>query len=230
MLGNCAACGEPAPSVNVLSVVRIARSVPCPGGARTHHMLRIRIGGSVGSSVQLRMLRTHPLAYRADMGLAERDRDSSRTANSSDEFTEEGPALRDASASVERAAQDEADAAAARERFRIGPIPALEPDEDIAGHLSQGEVVHALRRRAILRAPGGDTSLGYGGTLYLTSRRLVHLGKVVMSVQLTDIAESSLAGERLLLTLSNGEGLSLDLDRPRLLRAEMAEATRGLRA
>ena len=51
-----------------------------------------------------------------------------------------------------------------------------------------------------------------------------------MSVQLTDIAESSLAGERLLLTLSNGEGLSLDLDRPRLLRAEMAEATRGLRA
>jgi hypothetical protein len=170
------------------------------------------------------------LAYRADMGLAERDRDSSRTANSTDESTEEGPALRDASASVERAAQDEADAAAARERFRIGPIPALEPDEDIAGHLSQGEVVHALRRRAILRAPGGDTSLGYGGTLYLTSRRLVHLGQVVMSVQLTDIAESSLAGERLLLTLSNGEGLSLDLDRPRLLRAEMAEATRGLRA
>ena len=176
------------------------------------------------------MIGTGPSAYRRAMHLAERDRDSSRTANSTDEFTEEGPALRDASASVERAAQDEADAAAARERFRIGPIPALEPDEDIAGHLSQGEVVHALRRRAILRAPGGDTSLGYGGTLYLTSRRLVHLGKVVMSVQLTDIAESSLAGERLLLTLNNGEGLSLDVDRPRLLRAEMAEAARELRA
>ncbi len=171
-----------------------------------------------------------PLAYRPAMHLAERDRDSSRTANSTDESTEEGPALRDASTAVERAAQDEADADAARERFRIGPIQALEPDAEISAQLAPGEVVHALRTRAILRAPGGDTSLGYGGTLYLTSRRLVHLGKVVMSVQLTDIAESSLAGERLLLTLNNGEGLSLDLDRPRLLRAEMAEAARELRA
>jgi hypothetical protein len=51
-----------------------------------------------------------------------------------------------------------------------------------------------------------------------------------MSVQLTDIEETSLAGERLLLSLSNGEGLSLDVDRPRLLRAEMAEAARGSRA
>jgi hypothetical protein len=50
-----------------------------------------------------------------------------------------------------------------------------------------------------------------------------------MSVQLTDIVETSLAGERLLLTLREGEGLSLDVDRPRLLRAEMAEAGRGLR-
>ena len=163
------------------------------------------------------------------MHLAERDRDPLLDANSSDVSTEEGPALRDASLSVERAEADEVEAAAARERFRIGPIQTLDPDEEIAGHLSEGELVHALRRRAILRAPGGDTSLGYGGTLYLTSRRLVHLGKVVMSVQLSDIAESSLAGERLLLTLSNGEGLSLDLDRPRLLRAEMAEAARGLR-
>lgn len=164
------------------------------------------------------------------MHLAERDRDPSRIANSREESTEEGPALRDASATVERVEADEAEAAAARERFRIGPIPALEPDATIGGHLTDGEHVHALRPRAILRAPGGDASLGYGGTLYLTSRRLVHLGQVEMSVQLTDIVETSLAGERLLLNLSNGEGLSLDLDRPRLLRAEMAEAMRALRA
>jgi hypothetical protein len=164
------------------------------------------------------------------MHLAERDRDPSRTANSSDESTEEGPALRDASASVERAEADEAEATAARERFRIGPIPALEPDERIASRLAQGEELHALRSRAILRAPGGDTSLGYGGTLYLTSRRLVHLGQVELSVNLTDIVETSVAGERLLLSLSNGEGFSLDIDRPRLLRAEMAEALRVLRA
>ena len=196
---------------------------------RARTPVRVRIDGSVGGSVHLRMLRSRLLAYLLAMHLAERDRDPLFDRAADDVSTEEGPALRDASSSVERAEADEADAAAARERFRIGPIPAIEPDEEVAVHLVNSEVVHALRTRAILRAPGGDTSLGYGGTLYLTSRRLIHLGQVVMSVQLTDIEETSLAGERLLLTLSNGEGLSLDLDRPRLLRAEIAEAMRNLR-
>jgi hypothetical protein len=53
---------------------------------------------------------------------------------------------------------------------------------------------------------------------------------VIVTVQLTDIVESSLAGERLLLSLRGGEGLAIDLDRPRLLRAEMAAVTRALRA
>jgi hypothetical protein len=86
-----------------------------------------------------------------------------------------------------------------------------------------------LRRHAILRSPGGDGALGYGGTLYLTSRRLIHLGQVVMSVKLIDIEESSLAGERLLLTLRNGEGLTLDVDGPRLLRAELAAIVQRVR-
>jgi hypothetical protein len=169
-------------------------------------------------------------AYLADMHLAERDRDPSDGSDrATDVPTEEGPALRDAATLAERAASDEADANEARARFRIGPIPAIEADEVVRPHLAEGELVHALRIRAILRAPGGDAALGYGGTLYLTSRRLIHLGQVVMSVQLTDIVETSLAGERLLLTLRDGEGLSLDVDRPRLLRAVMAELGRGLR-
>ena len=164
------------------------------------------------------------------MHLAERDRDpSDGTDYLTDVSTEEGPALRDAATVAERAAADEAEAAEARDRFRIHPMPALEPDEAVRPHLAEGELVHALRSRAILRAPGGDAALGYGGTLYLTSRRLIHLGQVEMSVQVTDIVETSLAGELLLLTLRNGEGISLDVDRPRLLRAEMAEIGRGLR-
>jgi hypothetical protein len=173
------------------------------------------------------MLQTDALAYLAHMHLAERDRDASDKPV--DVSTEEGPALRDAAAAADRAAHDEAAATAARERFRIGPMPALESDDAIRNHLAEGELVHALRRHAILRAPGGDAALGYGGTLYLTSRRLVHLGQVVVTVQLTDIVETSLAGERLLLTLREGDGLSLDVDEPRLLRAQMAEAARGLR-
>lgn len=164
------------------------------------------------------------------MHLAERDRDPSDELNTLTEAsTEEGPALRDATAAAVRIADDEAAAEAAREQFRIAPLPAIEPDEAIKGHLDPGELVHALRSRAILRAPGGDPALGYGGTLYLTSRRLIHLGQVVVTVQLADIVETSLAGELLLLSLRGGEGLSLAIDRPRLLRAELAEIARELR-
>jgi hypothetical protein len=110
------------------------------------------------------------------------------------------------------------------------PVPVIEADEVIAPHLQPGEQVRGLRRHAILRAPGDDRALGYGGTLYLTSRRLIHLGQVIVTVQLTDIVETSLAGERLLLTLRDGEGLALDLHQPRLLRAELAAVLREARA
>ena len=160
------------------------------------------------------------------MHLAERDRVpiDERTPGS----TEEGPALRDASVAAQRAADDEAQAAEARERFRIHPLPEIDADDEVGAQLAAGERVHTLRRHAILRDPGGAT-FGYGGMLYLTSNRLIHLGQVVVSVRLTDILETSLAGERLLLTLRQSEGLTLDVDRPRLLRAEMAEALRRLR-
>lgn len=160
------------------------------------------------------------------MHAGERDREGpTETAEPS---TEDGPALRDAARAAERAALDEAAAADARERYRIQPLPSL-TDDRVAPHLARGEQVHSLRASAILLGPGDDTALGYGGTLYLTSQRLIHLGQVIVTVQLTDVAETSLAGERLLLTLRNGEGLRLDIDRPRLFRTELAAATRGRR-
>src|ERR671915_500380 len=84
-------------------------------------------------------VRTSPDSRRAGanylraMHLAERDRDPSPTT--AERSTEEGPALRDAAAVAARAAADEADAASARERFRDGPMPSIEPDERIVGHL-----------------------------------------------------------------------------------------------
>ncbi len=133
-------------------------------------------------------------------------------------------------AAARRASEDEAAASEARERFLREPLPTITPDDQIAPHLARDEGVHALRRHAILRGPGDDRALGYGGTLYLTARRLIHLGQVVVTVNLADVQETSLAGERLLVTLRDGEGLSLDIDQPRLLRAEMAAVTRALRA
>jgi hypothetical protein len=142
--------------------------------------------------------------------------------------TEEGPALRDATAAAARAEADEREALAARERLRDEPLGSREPDAEVKRHLGPGEVVHDLRYSAILRPPG-DRALGYGGTLYLTSHRLIHIGQVTVNVQLSDIVETALAGERILITLRNGEGLSVDLDRPRVLRTEIAAALRGLR-
>jgi hypothetical protein len=157
----------------------------------------------------------------------ERDRESLPAAV--DESTEDGPALRDATLTAERIAADEAAATELRDRHLVGPPPIIEPDAAIARHLAQEEQVHGLRRSAILRTPGGDRALGYGGTLYLTSRRLVHLGQVIMTVQLSDIVEASIASERLLLSLNGGEGVTIEVDRPRTFRTEIATAMRALR-
>jgi hypothetical protein len=147
-----------------------------------------------------------------------------------DDATEEGPALRDAHAVAARSEADEREAADVREGLREGALPVLDPDRAIESELRPGELVHDLRSSAMLSVPGDARALGYGGTLYLTSHRLIHVGQVTMNVQLNNILETSLAGERLLVTLREGEGLALDVDRPRTLRAEIAAALRGLRA
>jgi hypothetical protein len=159
------------------------------------------------------------------MRSAERDQVPSANAGS----TGEGPALRDATETASRIEADEAAALEVRDRLHAASLPTMEPDGVVDAHLLDGELVHGLRARAILKAPGDDRALGYGGTLYLTSRRLVHIGQVTVNVQLRDIVETAIAGERLLVTLSDGEGLILDIDRPRLLRTELAAAIRALR-
>ena len=206
------------------------RPVRTPRGPRVvlRTAQRLRSPRSVPDSVDLRMRVEPRVPYGGCVQSPERDQDSSPTTV--EPSTEEGPALRDAITAAERADADEAAANRARDNFLVMPVPEIHADETISPHLNEGELVHALRRHAILKAPGGDAALGYGGTLYLTSRRLLHLGQVVVSVRLTDIVESSLAGERLLLTLRDGEGLALELDHPRLLRAEMAALMRELRS
>jgi len=171
------------------------------------------------------------------MHAAKRNQDdpTERSARS----TEEGPALRDAADILAREERkpgrllgrliDEAEAQAARERFQVEPLPVIEPDEQIGPHLAAGEMVHDMRSGATTKPPGGQDALGYGGTLYLTSRRLVHMGQVFLTVMLADIVETSLAGDRLLLSLRDGEGLTLDVEGPRLLRAHIAAAMQELR-
>ena len=159
----------------------------------------------------------------------ERDQSPS-AASTAGEDTEEGPALRDAATLANRAQADDREATLVRQRLLDEPLPVLEPDADVQRELQPGELVHGLRWSAILRPPGDDRALGYGGTLYLTSHRLIHLGQVTVHVQLSDIIETSVAGERLLVTLRDGDGIAVEVDRPRTLRTEIAAALRGARS
>ncbi len=162
------------------------------------------------------------------MSLAERD---DAETPPSPETGRPDPALADAAALLARAEADEAAAADARERFRHEPMPALAPDDRLRSMLESGEILLAARTGAILNTTTGTSPIpGYGGTLYLTNLRLVHIGQVVISIRLEQVRELSLAGERLLVTFDGGEGISLDLDRPRLLRVEIAAARAAARA
>jgi hypothetical protein len=141
-------------------------------------------------------------------------------------------ALRAAAAILERASVDEALADEARDRYRIEPMRPLAPEPAIARHLCPDEHVLAVRRSAGFDRrqplPKGRGS-GLVGDLYLTSKRLVLVGRVILAFDLPAIAEASLEGERLLLVMADGTGLAIDVDHPRLLRVELATARAGCR-
>jgi hypothetical protein len=134
-----------------------------------------------------------------------------------------GPGLRDAQAIVARIEADEAAAAAVR-NSAVDGLPFVEPDAIIGPELRDGERVHALREGALMNRLDGGLLPGYAGRLYLTDRRLVHAGQALFSLALSTLDEASIVGERLLLTLVSGEGVSFDVAQPRLLRAQIGIA------
>ena len=146
---------------------------------------------------------------------------------------ESDPALRDADAILARTIADEADAAEARPRYRADGIKPVAPDERLARLLDPGEralAVHpsaALDRResALARRPAP----GLAGNLYLTSRRLVLVGRHVLTFDLAEIDDVVLSGERLLVAMRDGTGITLDVEGPRLLRVQIAAARSALR-
>ena len=138
------------------------------------------------------------------------------------------PALRDAAAILERATADETAADEARERYRTRPMVPIEPEGRVARLLVAGEQVFAVRCLATLErrqdAPMTVTASGLAGDLYVTSQRLLLVGRHVLWIELDEIADVLLAGERLLLVLRGGRGVAIAVDRPRLLRVEIAAA------
>jgi hypothetical protein len=140
-------------------------------------------------------------------------------------------ALRDAEAIVDRTHDDEREAEDARARYREAGLPRVEADPEIASSLRAGESVVEVRHAAtIARHLAGDGVQSFVGRLYLTTARLILLGAAALHVELSEIEELALGGERLLVTLSDGTGLSIDAGAPRLLRVQVSAARAAARA
>lgn len=130
-------------------------------------------------------------------------------------------------AAFERAAADEAAANAARRRYRSRGLEPLEPDGRVGPLLGPGERLLAIRHDAGLDPRQPSASGGFvapAGDLYVTSERLVHLGKEVRTFDLDDIEDATLDDGRVLLLFHDGLGITVDADRPRLLRVQISTA------
>jgi hypothetical protein len=146
-----------------------------------------------------------------------------------------GPAQPGEGGSQETLRAVAADAAAARcvrRRLREqGPVP-LEPDDRIKVVLEAGESIVAMRsgtqleRRGCPRSQSGQLV----GDLYVTTRRLIHLGSSLVQYPLAEIAEAGVAPTRLDLIVGQGRAVEITVLDPRVLRVELAavrEATAG---
>lgn len=126
---------------------------------------------------------------------------------------------------------DEASAQAARERLRGEGIIPIEPDSLIGAVLAPRELVVAARRSALLerRSEERDQARALEGSLYVTTQRLLHLGRVQVECPLVDIREAIVAGGDLMLLVGQGRGMTIWVDDPSVLRVEIAAAREAAR-
>ena len=147
-------------------------------------------------------------------------------------LTTDPAALRDAQAIADRIAEDEQQADDARQLYQVEGLPSLEADDRIKALRLPDETLHAVYGSALLEsgpAKEGATQ-PQGGTLYLTSDRLIHAGERLTEVPLTAIEEVAIALERLLLIrVRDGLDLALEVSHPRLLRVQIAAAKAAAR-
>lgn len=111
----------------------------------------------------------------------------------------------------------------------------IAPDKRIQRRLDGGEPLLARRTESTLIRVS-DTGLesdGLPGSVYLTDRRLIHLGDGPMvdemAIDLDQVTELSLSGAHLLITVRPNRGFMLDLESPIDFRAQMALAISALR-
>jgi hypothetical protein len=135
-------------------------------------------------------------------------------------------------AAAHLAALDEASAEAARIRLREQGIVPIEPDPRVAVMLGGDEQVVAVRRSVAVERRSGwrDPDGGIAGDLYVTTRRLLHLGRVDVEYPLSSIREALVADTALLLTVGDDRGLAIRVEDTRVLRVEIGAAREVRRA
>ena len=144
--------------------------------------------------------------------------------------THDAIAVRDADAILDRATQDERAALELRRRLRTEPLTTIAPDAHVGDLLDAGERVIAVREAVVVeRHPASAAETPRIVRLYVTTARLILVGDAPWSIPLDQIDELSVAGEQILITLVDGEGIRLDAGPPRLLRVQIAAARAGIR-
>lgn len=127
---------------------------------------------------------------------------------------------------------DEASADEARQRLREYGIVAIEPDDRIGVLLAPGEKVVAVRRSVLLEhhQGSGEAAGGVAGDLYVTTRRLVHLGALQVAYGLCEIRDAVEAPGALRLIVGEDRGIQMSVPDPRVLRVEIAAAREAARS
>jgi hypothetical protein len=128
-------------------------------------------------------------------------------------------------------AADEMAADRARYRLRARGIVAIEPDDRIGVMLAPGERVVAVRRAVVLerRTDPRGTDHGLDGDLYVTTTRLVLLGRLRVEIPIAEIREAVAAAGALRLLIGDGRGVEIRTSDPRVLRVEIAAVREAAR-
>jgi hypothetical protein len=195
----------------------------------TDREARIRRVGSVQFPAHFPMNRPTVRPYTRDMSAPDASLPLPMPATASADEA----ALRDAEKIADRIASDEAAANGARQAYQAQGLPVIEPDAVAGAFLQPGEILHAAHGSALLEeaAPVANAGVPRGGTLYLTSERLIHAGAEATELPLAEIDEMAVALARLvLIRRRDGSDFALEVDQPRLLRVQLAAAIGAQRA
>ncbi len=99
-----------------------------------------------------------------------------------------------------------------------------EQDDALQRHLESGERPFAYRASAGLSLFGAAEVPTGEGVVYVTDRRLLHIGSRSTAIRLSAIVELTVTETRLLITLRGHGGVALVLDQPQVLRGVIVAA------